>query len=164
MKSGQLALAFLLASVGLAAARALDIARFENDTHTDVIVFLEDRPQHYYASFGVAHGSFNNIDVRRNTTVIVTLVPRGEEDSVAIVPLGRQIAKSKLFVPPRKGGDKKTRYLVYRIKNGKIRFLREGPKTNVTVTGNPQGQVTLGTGCVGTGGVCLVVSKRASRP
>ena len=87
-----------------------------------MLVYLIDRPGHYYASFGVGIGGVNIIDVRPHTTAIVTLVPRGKTGQIVLTPEGRQIAKSKLFIPTRAEGDRRDRRFLYVIRDSKVTF------------------------------------------
>jgi hypothetical protein len=82
-----------------------------------------DRPGHYYAIFGIDKGGTNNIDLRAETAAIVTMVPRGKEGQVVLVPEGKQIARSKLLMPARTPGDQSDRNLFYRVGDGQARFV-----------------------------------------
>lgn len=100
-----------------------DIAHFNNDTGTEVLVYLADRPRHYYAVFGVGRGGTNNIDIRAGSIVIVTRARKGQGENTPLRPEGEQLVKSTLFIPPRQQGDRNDRHLRYRITRGGVRFV-----------------------------------------
>lgn len=116
------ALTFTIVASSYGADPAWDRGHFKNETSVEVLVYLTNRPDHYYAGFGVGSGGTNIIDVRPNTTAIVTLVPRGKTGQIVLTPEGKQIAKSKLFIPARAQGDTSDRKLFYIIRDGKITF------------------------------------------
>ena len=126
------ALTFVVSASSYGTGSGWDLGHFKNETSADVLVYLTDRPDHYYAVFGVDRGGANVIDLRPDTTAIVTLVPPGKARQTVLTPEGKQIAKSKLFVPARQKRDARDRHIVYVIRDGKVTFVAS-PSSNKTM-------------------------------
>jgi hypothetical protein len=129
MKTKIAAMVLLTIPSTYGAVPAWDLGHFKNDTSAEVLVYLTQGRDSYYAVFGVGRGGTNIIDLRPKTTAIVTLVPRGKTGQVVLSPVGKQIARSKLFIPERARGDIGDRKLFYIIRDGKITFVAS-PSSN----------------------------------
>ena len=124
MKTKIALVTLILTAASYASEPAWDIGHFKNDLGRDVIVYLTHRPGRYYAVFGIDSAGTNSIDLHSPTIAIITLVPRGKEGHLILVPEGKRIASSKLFIPPRTAGDRGDRNLFYLVSDGQIRFVR----------------------------------------
>jgi hypothetical protein len=117
-------LAMVLAATSSADQSIRDIGYFRNQTTKTVLVYLLDRPGHYYAIFGIGSNGIESMTLHKSTVAIVTLVPKGKENTVVLVPEGKQIARTKLSIPPRaRTGERNERNLYYGITDGEVRFV-----------------------------------------
>lgn len=96
-----------------------DLGWFKNETGDAVRVFLSTGGRHSYGIFTLGPGGVGGTAVHPGT--VATVTPRGEE-SVVLIPEGKQIVKDKLLIPPRtdRSDEPADRIFYYRITEGKI--------------------------------------------
>ena len=99
-----------------------DLGWFKNETAGAIRVFLSDGGDHYYGIFPIDPHGVNGMAVHPET--VATVTPLGNE-SVVVVPEGKEIVKDKLLIPPRthRPDESADRIFYYRVIEGKIELV-----------------------------------------